>query len=283
MGLTQSAMSSALGRLRRQLGDPLFVNTRSGMLPTPRALELAPAVTDALAMVRGALGSREAFDPRRTTRTPPRLHDGRRRDGPAAEADAPSARAQPGDPAGDGAAAGGRAGGAARDRRHRPRGGIRAAAARQGPPHAPLRGALRVHDAAGPSARPARAPHAQGVPGGAPRPHLLDGLGPSGARAHARRARRGGERGAARAALRGGAADRRRHRPDRQPAEPRRRGLGAAGEGQGASAADPDPELRRLPLLARARGERRGEPVAARRDAGAVRRPAAPQMRRSGA
>jgi len=69
MGLTQSAMSSALGRLRRQLGDPLFVNTRSGMLPTPRALELAPAVTDALATVRGVLGSREVFDPRRTTRT----------------------------------------------------------------------------------------------------------------------------------------------------------------------------------------------------------------------
>jgi DNA-binding transcriptional LysR family regulator len=69
MGLTQSAMSSALGRLRRQLGDPLFVNTRSGMLPTPRAVELAPAVTDALSMVRGALGSREVFDPRRTTRS----------------------------------------------------------------------------------------------------------------------------------------------------------------------------------------------------------------------
>lgn len=69
MGLTQSAMSSALGRLRRQLDDPLFVNTRSGMLPTPRALELAPSLTDALAMVRGALGAREAFDPRRTTRS----------------------------------------------------------------------------------------------------------------------------------------------------------------------------------------------------------------------
>ena len=69
MGLTQSAMSSALGRLRRQLGDPLFVNTRAGMLPTPRALELAPSLTDALAMVRGALGAREAFDPRRTARS----------------------------------------------------------------------------------------------------------------------------------------------------------------------------------------------------------------------
>ena len=69
MGLTQSAMSSALGRLRRQLGDPLFVNTRGGMVPTPRALELAPSLTDALAMVRGALGAREAFDPRRTMRS----------------------------------------------------------------------------------------------------------------------------------------------------------------------------------------------------------------------
>src|SRR5687767_1388907 len=69
MGLTQSAMSSALGRLRRQLNDPLFVNTRGGMLPTPRALELAPSLTDALAMVRSALGAREAFDPRRTTRS----------------------------------------------------------------------------------------------------------------------------------------------------------------------------------------------------------------------
>ena len=69
MGLTQSAMSSALGRLRQQLGDPLFVNTRAGMLPTPRALELAPSLTDALTMVRSALGEREAFDPRRTTRS----------------------------------------------------------------------------------------------------------------------------------------------------------------------------------------------------------------------
>jgi DNA-binding transcriptional LysR family regulator len=69
IGLTQSAMSSALGRLRRQLDDPLFVNTRAGMLPTPRALELAPSLSEALATVRGALGARDAFDPRRTRRT----------------------------------------------------------------------------------------------------------------------------------------------------------------------------------------------------------------------
>ena len=69
IGLTQSAMSSALGRLRKQFGDPLFVNTRSGMLPTPRALELAPPLTEALAMVRGAMDSRAAFDPRSSNRS----------------------------------------------------------------------------------------------------------------------------------------------------------------------------------------------------------------------
>ena len=69
VGLSQSAMSSALGRLRMQFGDPLFVKTRSGMLPTPRALELAPALTEALAMVRGAMGKREAFDPATSARS----------------------------------------------------------------------------------------------------------------------------------------------------------------------------------------------------------------------
>ena len=69
VGLTQSALSSALGRLRRQVGDPLFVNTRSGMLPTPRALELAPPLTEALAMVRNAMISRGAFDARSSTRS----------------------------------------------------------------------------------------------------------------------------------------------------------------------------------------------------------------------
>ncbi len=69
VGLSQSAMSSALGRLRTQFGDPLFVKTRSGMLPTPRALELAPALTEALAMVRGAMDRRETFDPATSTRS----------------------------------------------------------------------------------------------------------------------------------------------------------------------------------------------------------------------
>jgi DNA-binding transcriptional LysR family regulator len=39
------------------------------MLPTPRALELAPALTEALAMVRGAMDRRESFDPATSARS----------------------------------------------------------------------------------------------------------------------------------------------------------------------------------------------------------------------
>jgi len=37
VGLSQPAMSSALNRLRRAFGDPLFVRTVDGMMPTPYA------------------------------------------------------------------------------------------------------------------------------------------------------------------------------------------------------------------------------------------------------
>ena len=67
MGLTQSAMSSALGRLRRLLNDPLFVNTRGGMLPTPRAEELAQPVRNALSELQSALDPQE-FAPEQAER-----------------------------------------------------------------------------------------------------------------------------------------------------------------------------------------------------------------------
>ncbi|MEM1032466.1 MAG: LysR family transcriptional regulator [Myxococcota bacterium] len=54
-GLTQSAMSNALGRLRTQVGDPLFVRDGRGMAPTPRAEQLAPYVTDALGLLERGL------------------------------------------------------------------------------------------------------------------------------------------------------------------------------------------------------------------------------------
>ncbi len=62
LGLTQSAVSHALGRLRRQLDDPLFLRGPQGFRPSPRAEEIAPSIRDGLATLRGAL-SPGAFDP----------------------------------------------------------------------------------------------------------------------------------------------------------------------------------------------------------------------------
>jgi DNA-binding transcriptional LysR family regulator len=69
IGLTQSAMSNALGRLRRHFDDILFVNTRNGMLPTPRAQELAKPLQRALALVRSTSAPRHEFDPAQSRRT----------------------------------------------------------------------------------------------------------------------------------------------------------------------------------------------------------------------
>ena len=63
VGLTQSAMSNALGRLRHYFEDPLFVKTRNKMLPTPRALELAQPLRNALALVRSSTQKSDQFDP----------------------------------------------------------------------------------------------------------------------------------------------------------------------------------------------------------------------------
>lgn len=67
LSVTQSAVSNALARLRHAVGDPLFVRSGRGLSPTPRALEMKPAVARAIADLERALG--DAFDPRTTTRT----------------------------------------------------------------------------------------------------------------------------------------------------------------------------------------------------------------------
>ena len=61
LGLTQSAVSHALGRLRHALGDDLFQRNAQGLQPTHRALEIAPALHAALARLQGALAPIE-FD-----------------------------------------------------------------------------------------------------------------------------------------------------------------------------------------------------------------------------
>jgi DNA-binding transcriptional LysR family regulator len=67
VGLSQPAMSNALGRLRGLLNDPLLVRTGGGMEPTPRALELAAPVHQILHDVRRTLSAPPAFDPKQST------------------------------------------------------------------------------------------------------------------------------------------------------------------------------------------------------------------------
>ena len=63
LGLSQSAVSHALGRLRDVFGDPLFIRRPHGLEPTRRALELAPRIDALIDLVNATLGPREAFDP----------------------------------------------------------------------------------------------------------------------------------------------------------------------------------------------------------------------------
>ncbi|RJF80639.1 LysR family transcriptional regulator [Oleomonas cavernae] len=63
LGMTQSATSNGLARLREALGDPLFVRRPGGVEPTARARDLAGPVADALARLRGALDGPGPFDP----------------------------------------------------------------------------------------------------------------------------------------------------------------------------------------------------------------------------
>ena len=68
LNLTASAVSHGLKRLRLLLGDPLFLKTPRGVVPTERAEDLAPGIAEVLAGVRSVIASSEPFDPSRSTR-----------------------------------------------------------------------------------------------------------------------------------------------------------------------------------------------------------------------
>lgn len=63
LSLSQSAVSSALARLRVVAGDPLFVRTQGNMHPTPRAEQMAGEVETGLGLLKGAFLARPRFDP----------------------------------------------------------------------------------------------------------------------------------------------------------------------------------------------------------------------------
>lgn len=69
LGVGQPAVSNALARLRRQLGDDLFVRTPRGMAPTPRAEAMAQPVAEALALLERSLQPAARFAPDGSDRT----------------------------------------------------------------------------------------------------------------------------------------------------------------------------------------------------------------------
>ena len=59
LSITQPAMSKTLGRLRETFDDPLFVRSKRGIQPTPRALGLAGELKSLLGRVDGLLDAGE--------------------------------------------------------------------------------------------------------------------------------------------------------------------------------------------------------------------------------
>jgi DNA-binding transcriptional LysR family regulator len=66
--VTPSAVSNGLARLRSALGDPLVTRKGRGIVPTPRALALAPSIARGLRELESGL-SEAPFEPARCTRT----------------------------------------------------------------------------------------------------------------------------------------------------------------------------------------------------------------------
>lgn len=69
VGMTQSAMSRALGRLRAVFNDELFVRGKKGLEPTARALALRPRVHELCDRMGELVLSTGAFEPSTAQRT----------------------------------------------------------------------------------------------------------------------------------------------------------------------------------------------------------------------
>src|ERR1044071_5324778 len=67
--LSPSAMSRALARLRKTVGDPLLVRAGRGLVPTPRAMELRERVGQLVQDAEAVLRPAEKLDLERLVRT----------------------------------------------------------------------------------------------------------------------------------------------------------------------------------------------------------------------
>jgi DNA-binding transcriptional LysR family regulator len=68
LGLSPSAISHALTRLRDAFGDPLFIRRSHGLEPTQRALELGPRIEALIEMIGTAVSGDARFDPAESRR-----------------------------------------------------------------------------------------------------------------------------------------------------------------------------------------------------------------------
>jgi DNA-binding transcriptional LysR family regulator len=69
LGMTQSAMSHALNRLRSTFDDQLFVKVADAMVPTRKGETLRQPVVDVMSTVRRQILAEASFDPRTARRT----------------------------------------------------------------------------------------------------------------------------------------------------------------------------------------------------------------------
>ena len=69
LGMSQSAVSHAVARLREALGDELLVRGPGGLVPTARAESIAAPLRAALAALEVTLSAPAPFDPAASTRT----------------------------------------------------------------------------------------------------------------------------------------------------------------------------------------------------------------------
>ena len=67
--VSQSAVSHALGRMRQQLDDPLFIREAQGVVPTPLALRIWPDVQEGLGFLQRAAVHSHSFEPARDIAT----------------------------------------------------------------------------------------------------------------------------------------------------------------------------------------------------------------------
>jgi DNA-binding transcriptional LysR family regulator len=63
LGLSPSAISHALVRLREAFGDPLFIRRSHGLEPTQRAIEMGPKIEAVIALLGEAINGDTGFDP----------------------------------------------------------------------------------------------------------------------------------------------------------------------------------------------------------------------------